>query len=65
MGSEQPAQAIKAALLDQGWQLGRAVTVISNGEPALPNLVRTATGEPIRHILDWWYISTRPTTVQT
>jgi hypothetical protein len=42
-----------------GWQPGRAVTVISDGEPALPTLVRTATGEPIRHILDWWHISMR------
>ena len=58
-GSEQPAQAIAAALLDQGWQPGRPVTVISDGEPALANLVRTATGEPIRHILDWWHISMR------
>jgi hypothetical protein len=56
-GTEQPAQAITAALLAQGWQPGRLVTVISDGEPALPNLVRTATGEPIRHILDWWHIS--------
>jgi hypothetical protein len=30
--------------------LAYPVTVISDGEPALPNLVRTATGEPIRHI---------------
>jgi hypothetical protein len=58
-GTEQPAQAVTAALLAQGWQPGRLVTVISDGEPALPNLVRTATGEPIRHILDWWHISMR------
>jgi hypothetical protein len=59
MGTEQPAQAITAALLSQGWQPGRLVAVISDGEPALPNLVRTATGEPVRHILDWWHISMR------
>lgn len=59
LGSEQPAQAITAALLDYGEQLGRPVTVISDGEPALVNLVRTATGEPIRQIIDWWHIFMR------
>ena len=52
-GAEQPAQAVRAALFAQGWQPGRQVTVLSDGEPALPNLVTKATGKPVRHILDW------------
>ena len=59
LGAEQPAQAVRAALVSQGWQPSRPVTVISDGEPALLNLVRAATGEPVRHILDWWHISMR------
>ena len=59
IGAERPAQAILAALIGQGWRTGRPVTVISDGEPALPNLVSTATCEPITHILDWWHISMR------
>ena len=59
MGAEQPAQAIRAALIEQGWRLGRPVTVISDGEPALPNLVCAAKGGPVSHILDWWHISMR------
>ena len=59
LGTEQPAQTVRAALISQGWQPGRPVTVISDGEPALLNLVRAATGEPVRHILDWWHLSVR------
>lgn len=59
MGAEQPAQAVRAALTAQGWQPGRSVTAISDGEPALPNLVCAATGWPVSHILDWWHISMR------
>ena len=33
--------------------------MISDGEEALPNLVRAATGEPVRHILDWFHLSMR------
>src|SRR4051812_22887775 len=38
MGAEQPAQAIRAALIEQGWRPGRPVTVISDGEPALAGI---------------------------
>ena len=58
-GAEQPAGAVRAALIAQGWRPGRGVIVISDGEAALPNLVSAATGEPVRHILDWWHISMR------
>ena len=58
-GAEEPAQAVRAALAAQGWRPGRPVIVISDGEPALPNLVSAATGGPVNHILDWWHISMR------
>jgi hypothetical protein len=48
-----------AALIAQGWQPGSAVTVISDGEPALRNLVKAATGGEVTHILDLWHLSIR------
>lgn len=35
------------------------MTVFSDGEPALPNLIRGAIGGPDEHILDWLHISMR------
>ncbi len=58
-GSDHPLTAVRAALVEQGWHAGRALTVISDGEAALPNLVRAATGGPVRHILDWFHLSMR------
>ncbi|MBA3479097.1 MAG: hypothetical protein H0T52_11985 [Lautropia sp.] len=58
-GAEQPTQAVRAALIEQGWRPGRPVTVISDGERALPNLVCAAKGGPVNYILDWWHISMR------
>jgi hypothetical protein len=57
LGAVQAAHAVRAALLAQDWQSGRPVTIISDGEPALPNLVCAAMGGTVRHILDWWHIS--------
>jgi len=57
--AEQPHALLRAALLDQGWREGDAVTVISDGDPALPALVRSATGGPVQHILDWFHLSMR------
>jgi hypothetical protein len=51
--------AVRAALIAQGCRQGWTVTVIRDGEAALPNLVAAATDEAIRHILDWWHISMR------
>ncbi len=48
----QPHALLRAALQDQGWREGEAVTAISDGDPALPALVRSATGGPVEHILD-------------
>ncbi len=58
-GAESPLAIVRRALRDRGWQPGRPVTVISDGEAALPNLVRAAVGEPITCSLDWWHISMR------
>ena len=32
---------------------------VTDGEPALPNLLRRAVRGPVTHILDWWHISMR------
>lgn len=58
-GSDHPLAPVHAALVEQGWHPGRPLAVISDGEAALPNLVRAATGEPVRHILDWFHLSMR------
>jgi len=57
--TEQPHALLRAALLDQGWREGEAVTAISDGDPALPALVRSATGGPVQPILDWFHLSMR------
>jgi len=54
--AEQPHELLRAALLDQGWREGEAVTAISDGDPALPALVRSATGSPVQPILDWFHL---------
>ncbi len=57
--AEQPHALLRAALQDQGWREGDAVTAISDGDPALPALVRSATGGPVEYILDWFHLSMR------
>jgi hypothetical protein len=57
--AEQPHALMRAALQDQDWREGDAVTAISNGDPALPALVRSATGGPVQPILDWFHLSMR------
>jgi hypothetical protein len=57
--AEQPHALLRAALQDQGWREGDAVTTISDGDPALPALVHSATGGPVEHILDWFHLSMR------
>lgn len=53
------ASQLRQDLRALGWDHEQTVTVISDGEPALPNLVRNAVGGKVRHILDWWHISMR------
>jgi len=57
--AEQPHALLRAALQGQGWREGEAVTAISDGDPALPALVRSATGGPVEHILDWFHLFMR------
>jgi hypothetical protein len=63
-GADSPLAGIRQALKEQGWQLGRSVTVLSDGEAALPGLIRAALGEPVTCILDWWHISMRVQHIQ-
>jgi hypothetical protein len=58
-GASAPLATLREALRGQGWRRGRTVTVLSDGESALPGLVRAAVGEPITCTLDWWHISMR------
>jgi hypothetical protein len=56
----EPADALlRAALHEQGWREGEAVVAISDGDPALPALVHSATGGPVKHSLDWFHLSMR------
>jgi len=57
--AEQPHALLRAALLDQGWREGDPVTAVSDGDPALPALVRSATASPVEPILDWFHLSMR------
>lgn len=57
--AQSPARQLRQDLQATGWDGESPVTVISDREPALPNLVRYAVGGPVRHILDWWHISMR------
>jgi len=57
--AEQSHALLRAALQGQGWREGETVTAISDGDPALPALVRSATGGPVQPILDWFHLSMR------
>jgi hypothetical protein len=53
------SRAIGNALRSRGWLPGREVTVLSDGDPALVESVRSATGDRVTHILDWFHVSMR------
>lgn len=57
--AQSPSRQLRHGLQAIGWDRKSPVTVISDGESALPNLVRVAVGNPVHHILDWWHISMR------
>ena len=57
--AEQPHALLRAVLQGQGWREGDTVTAISDGDLALPALVRSATGGPVEYILDWFHLSMR------
>lgn len=52
---------MREELSDFGWKAGRLLTVISDGELALPNLIRNAMGGDgqVKHIFDGWHIPMR------
>ncbi len=52
--TERPYALLRAALREQSWREGDAITVISDGDPALPALARAATQAPVETILDWF-----------
>ncbi|WP_054007435.1 ISKra4 family transposase [Cypionkella psychrotolerans] len=56
-----PRRRMREELSAFEWKPGRLLTVISDGEAALPNLIRNATNGdgPVKHILDWWHFSMR------
>jgi hypothetical protein len=56
-----PSSRMREELSGFGWKPGRLLTVISDGELALPNLIRSTMGGDgqVKHILDWWHISMR------
>lgn len=51
--ASSPAKHLRHVLIAQGWDGQSKVTAISDGEPALPNLVRRAVRGPVTHMLDW------------
>ena len=53
------AKQLRHDLIAQGRDGQSKVTVISDGEPALPNLARRAVRGPVTHIPDWWHFSMR------
>ena len=55
----QPHVLLRAALLDQDWREGSPVIAISDGDPGLPALVRSAAKAPVESILDWFHLSMR------
>ena len=56
-----PRNRMREDLSAFGWKPGRLLTVISDGEPTLPNLIRNAIDDDgeVKHLLDWWHISMR------
>ena len=65
IGADNPREYLRRSLKAAGWREGSSVTVLSDGDPALPRLVQGATGSDVTHILDWWHISIRIRHVET
>jgi hypothetical protein len=64
-GTDHPLGCMRKNLAAAGWREGDQITVLSDGDPALPRLVRTAIDADVNHILDWWHISIRIRHVET
>ena len=59
-GAQAPKPGtIGNALRAKGWLPGRDVVVLSDGDPALVESVRSAADGKVTHILDWFHISMR------
>lgn len=56
---------IRTALKEQGWCPCMPVTVLTDGDSRLPNLVAAAAGPNCIHILDWWHVSVKIRHVET
>jgi hypothetical protein len=54
-----PISLLRNELALAGWRSGAPLTVLTDGEAALPNLIHLAVGRQFTHILDWWHISMR------
>ena len=64
-GTNHPLGCLRTNLKAAGWREGTQVTVLSDGDPTLPRLVRNATGADVDHVLDWWHLSIRIRHVET
>ena len=58
-GAASPISLLRNELALAGWRSGAPLTVLTDGEAALPNLIHLAIGRQFTHILDWWHISMR------
>jgi hypothetical protein len=65
MGADRPTEYLRSNLKAAGWMDSVAVTVFSDGDSALPRLVKNATSADVHHALDWWHISVRIRHVET
>ncbi|MDR7127399.1 hypothetical protein J2X53_004248 [Pseudorhodobacter sp. 4114] len=64
-GVDNPLEYLRSNLKAAGWTPSSAITVLSDGDPALPRLVRNAVNGNVEHVLDWWHISARIRHVET
>lgn len=64
-GADHRLECLRSNLKAAGWSPGSPITVLSDGDPALPRLVRNASNGNVEHILGWWHISARIRHVET
>ena len=53
------SRSIGNALRSRGWLPGREIIVLSDSNPSLVESVRSATGDRVTHIVDWFQVSMR------
>jgi len=64
-GTDHPLACMRTNQAAAGWRESDQVNVLSDGDPALPRLVRNAIGAGVNHILNWRHISIRIRHVET